>query len=111
METNSLNKTPQELKEMYQTLRDAIRNYVSRILEDRKATEDNPLEIDASLEFNAIGLSTLDMPHVFSIFQDTDGSGMIWCNTDWSDESCDFDELYLDDQIDIVNEIRMKIDN
>lgn len=111
METNSLNKTPQELREMYQTLRDAVRNYVSRILEDHKATKDNPLEIYAALEFNSMGLSTLEMPNVISMFQDTDGSGMIWCNTDWHDEPCDFDDLYLDDQIDIVNEIRMKIDN
>ena len=108
METNSLNKTPQELREMYQTLRDAVRNYVSRVLEDRKATENNPLEINASLEFNAIGLSTLDMPHVFSIFQDTDGSGMIWCNTDWSDEYVDFDQLYTEDQLDIVKNINIK---
>ena len=106
METNSLNKTPEEINAMYTTLRDSIRNYVSRVLEDNKATADNPLKINAALEFGAIGLSTLEMPTVYNIFQDNDGSGMIWCNTDWSDRSVDFDQLYIDDQMDIVNELK-----
>ena len=106
METDSLNKTPEEITKMYDTLRDSIRNYISRVLADNNATKDNPLEINAALEFGAMGLSTLEMPHVESIFQDDDGSGMIWMNTDWNSEPVDFDELYVDDQIDIVRKLK-----
>lgn len=102
MKAETLNRNRDEITGMYDSLRDSIRNYVSRVLADNNATEDNPLEINTALEFGAMGLSTLEMPHVESIFQDDDGSGMIWMNTDWNGEPVDFDELYIDDQIDIV---------
>ena len=101
----SLNKTPDEISDMYDILRNAIRNCVSRILEGNKATEDNPLECDASLDFGACGLSDLELPCVKSIFMDDDGEGMIWCNTDWSDE-VDFDEFTTDDQMAILRSIK-----
>lgn len=103
IETESLNKTPQEIDKMYHVLSQSIRNYMSRILEDNKATEENPIPCRIILEQNACGISFLELPHIVSIFQDSEG--IIWCNTNWYSEPVDFSELSTDCQMDIVREI------
>lgn len=100
IEEKSLNKTPQEIEEMYEILVQSIRNYISRILADNKATEENPFECNVELDYNAVGLSSLEMPHVISLFEDKEG--ILWCNTDWSDSPVDFSELYLENQMTVV---------
>lgn len=39
-----LSKSPEEMKRMYSALKESIYNYISRVLADNAATEDNPLE-------------------------------------------------------------------
>lgn len=103
----SLNKTPEEISDMYDILRNAIRNYVSRVLEDNKVTESNPFEVDTSLDYGACGLSDLELQHVESIFREEDDEeGMIWCNVEWTDEPVDFDEFTTDDQMAILRSIK-----
>ena len=105
MNEDTLNNTADKIIEMYDMLRNAIRNYVFRVLEDNNASEDNPLECNVFLEYNACGLLGLEMLCVESLFQDDDGSGMIWCNVDWSDEPVDFDSLYTEDQMNVVSNL------
>ena len=102
---DSLNKTPDEIRQMHDTLRNSIRNYVSRVLEASNATEDTPLDCGATLDFGSQGLSILEMPIVESLFKDDDGSGMIWCNVDWTDEPVDFDSLYTEDQMNVISNL------
>lgn len=106
MNEETLNRTPKEIEEMYCTLRESIRNYISRFLEDNHATDANPYDCGISLDFGACGLSDLEKPLIESIFKDDDGSGMIWCNVDWNPEPIDFDSLYTDDQMDIVRNLK-----
>lgn len=96
-------KSPEDINEMYSDLKESIYNYISRVLADNAATEDNPLECDVSLEFGACGLSSLEMPCIESIFMDDEG--VIWCKIDDNEGYIELDEIYLDDQMDIVKYI------
>lgn len=98
-----LSKNPKEMERMYDVLKESISNYISRVLADNAATEDNPLECYISLEFGACGLSSLEMPCIESIFMDDEG--IIWCKIDNNEGYIELDELYLDDQMDIVRYI------
>ena len=95
-----LSKSPEEIERMYGVLKESIRNYISRVLAENAATDDNPLECGISLEFGACGLSSLEMPCIDSMFMDDEE--IIWCNTDWSDNPVELDELQIDDQMYIV---------
>lgn len=95
--------SPEEMKRMYSVLKESIYSYISKVLADNAATEENPLECYISLEFGACGLSRLEMPCIESIF--IDDEGIIWCKIDNNEGYTELDELYLDDQMDIVKNI------
>lgn len=96
-------KSPEEINKMYSDLKESIRNFISRVLADNAATEDNPLACYICLEFGACGLSGLLMPCIESIFKDDEG--FIWCKKGNNEDYIELDELYLDDQMDIVKNI------
>ena len=98
----TLNKTPQEIDSMYYALKDSIRHYISRVLADNSATEDNPLECEIALTFNGYGL-TNDFPQVTSIFEDNEG--IIWVKEDINNDYIELDDMYLDNQMAIVYEL------
>lgn len=99
-----LTNSPEEIKRMYCALKESIYYYISRILADNAATEDHPLECNISLEFGACGLSSLEMPLIESLYEKDD---IIWCKIDINNDYIELDELYLDDQMDIVRYLEL----
>lgn len=97
-----ISKKRKDICETYDNLRNNIKDYLLEILAENNTTVDNPFEVNAALEFGAMGLSTLEMPHVDSLFIEED---RIWINTDWSKDPVNFDELCLEDQIDIIKNL------
>lgn len=97
----TLNKTPQELESMYDAIRESVRHYISKILADNNATEDNPLECEIALTFGNYGLS--DFPQVTSLFEDNEG--IIWVKRDDNNDYIELDDIYLDNQMTIVHEL------
>ena len=87
-----------KIEEMYDSLKAAIKDYLSKIIADNNATEDNPLKCDVDLTFGNYGL-VCNMPKVTSLFEDKD---TIWIKEDLSEDPIDLDEVYLDDQMNIV---------
>lgn len=73
-------------------------------------TEDNPVEVDITIEpDDAIGLSTLDMPHIIKIWYDKDYDSVEfqidnYGYAEWGIESFSIDEHYQ------IIEYLMKID-
>ena len=98
----TLNKTPQEIDNMYDALKESIRHYISKILADNNATEDSPLECEIALTFGGYGL-TSDFPQVTSLFEDNEG--IIWVKRDDNNDYIELDDMYLDNQITIVHEL------
>lgn len=94
--------SPEDTYKMYRDLKKSIYDYILKVLADNAATKENPLACDISLEFGACGLSSLEMPMVESIYED---DGIIWCKIDNNDGYIELDEMYLDNQMDIVRYI------
>ena len=98
----SANKTAAEIKEMFEILRESIRQNLSRHLMD--TSEDNRMKLDFPLESGACGLSTLEMIWVDEIWQDPE-EGIIWVKYEGSSDAIELDEVPIDWQIDIVEGI------
>lgn len=100
------NQTTKEgIDKIYYTLRKLIRNYVQKILENEQAVESDPLKCDVSIA-DSYRIFNSGPLYIRSIFQDNDGSGMIWCNIEYhSEDPIDFDELSIDDQMIILKSI------
>ena len=81
-----------------------IRRKISAILSSEFATEDNPLECNVTIgESEACGLSTLEMIHTKSLFQDQEG--IIWINIEGSDEPIEFDQINKEEASNILRVI------
>lgn len=94
------NRTPEEISKMYDALIESIRHYLSAKLMD--TDEEHPLDVNIEIDFNAVGLSSLEMPTITSIFQEPK-EGIIWVKYDFSDDYVELDELNTEDQMAIVN--------
>lgn len=81
-----------------------IRHKLSAVLSGRYATEENPMPCDITIgEWDAQGLSTLELPHLVSIFETQDG--VIYFNIDGLSEPIEFDSMPLEDLVIIADEI------
>ena len=93
-------KTKEELVATCMELRKDAEEYLSDKLKD--TDEDNPMEVYIPLEFGAMGLSTLEMPTITHMYKDSE---TIYIKYYDGDEFLELDNLYLEDLIQIVNEI------
>ena len=96
------NRTIEEIKDMYYVMNESIRHNLSAKLMD--TDEEHPMEVNITLEFAACGLSTLEMPTITSIYQDS-VEGTMWIKFDDADDFISFDELHLEDKLQIVKDI------
>ena len=104
------NKTVSEINKMYNyrkliddVLPEAIRMYLSRNLID--TNENKKLYCSICLEGDAQGLSSLELPEVKSIWQDPE-EGIIWLDIYGAEQPIELDDIYLEDQLLIVNELK-----
>lgn len=102
MEELTNNKGIEEIEEMYDVLRESVRHYLSRCLMD--TSEENRKEVYIPLEHGAVGLSTLEMPTIVSIWQHP-SEGIICVRYEFSDEDIDLDDLSMEDIIQIARDI------
>lgn len=78
-----------------------IRHCLSALLIN--TDENHPLECDIVIgEGKAQGLSTLEMPHIISMFQ-LPSEGIIYFNIEGSKEPIEFDSLSKNDLLNIYN--------
>ena len=81
-----------------------IRHRISAICSANYATEENPILCDIVIgDIEPYGLSTLEMPHVTSIFEMQDG--VIYFNIEGMDEPMEFDAMCLPDLVIIADEL------
>lgn len=99
----SANKSIEELKDLYEIAKQALRYYISRQLMDY--TENNPFKCYESLpsyDKGFFGLSELQKPHITSLYHTSDGSGYIMVHIE-GEEDCELSDYSLDDQLFIAN--------
>lgn len=96
------NKSLSEVEYLVELAETSIRLYASRHLIDHD--EDNPLDIDAELDYRAMGLSSLEIPHVTKIFQ-SKTEGIISVMLEGCDYPQNLDEFDIHDQISIIREL------
>lgn len=111
IEWKTMNKNVTELEAMHEQykflenmLRESIRKYLSRLL--MHTSEENPLDCKICLvNDEAIGLSTLNFPWVYKIWQHPT-EGIIYFHYDTTDtEPVEFDAMLLEDLITICKEL------
>ena len=98
----SANKSLAEIKKMYDILEQSIRMSLSRLLMD--TSETNKKEVWIPLEHRAVGLSTLEMPTITSIWQD-EKEGIISVRFEYANDDTDIDDLEIEDRIQIIQEL------
>lgn len=96
------NKSVGEIEELLELVETSIRLYASRNLIGHD--ENNPLEINALIESNVFGLSTLEMLHATRIFQD-EKEGIISVRLEGCEEVFDFNAFDIHDQVSIIKEM------
>lgn len=78
-----------------------IRHKLSALLMD--TDEAHPLQCYIAIgEEEAMGLSSLQIPHVISMFQQP-SEGIIWFNLEGVEEPIEFDDMFESDLITIAN--------
>ena len=86
-----------EIVEMYEVLREAIREAVSRFLMD--TSEDSRMECFIIMhEDEFFGLSDMEKPHIHQIWQ-IPTTGEIYVEYEGDDEPIDFDLFGIEDQM------------
>ena len=98
---NTQNKTAEEITEMYDTLRESIRHYLSAKLMD--TNEDNPRKVFVALDFGCVGMSTLDMRSIDRIFQEP-SEGIIWVRFYGNEDYTELDDLTTEELKSIVED-------
>ena len=84
-------------------IREEMRHKLSAILMD--TCEEKPMMCNIIIgESEAMGLSSLELPVVKSMFQQP-SEGIIWFNIDGCEEPIEFDDMPLEDIEDILNSI------
>ena len=101
-EQETQNKTPEELSQMYDTLNEGIRHTLSAALMD--TSEEHPMDVCIPLDTGATGLSDLEKNSIIRIFQDPT-EGIIWVMVDFYDEYIEFDELTIEDKLQVVKDL------
>lgn len=88
------------------TILEPVRHRISAVLSANHATEENPFPCDMILGEmypDAQGTSTLELPHLTSIFETQDG--VIYFNIEEYSEPIEFDGMCLEDLVNIADEI------
>ena len=81
--------------------KEKLRRRLSTILMD--TDEQHPLEYNVLIgESEAQGLSSLELPIVVSVFQQP-SEGIIWFNIEGCKDPIEFDDMNLEDIINIIN--------
>jgi len=81
--------------------REELRRKLSAILMD--TDEQHPMECNVLIgESEAQGLSSLELPVVISAFQQP-SEGIIWFNIEYCKDPIEFDDMNLEDIINIIN--------
>ena len=111
IEWKAMNKNVTELESMHlqykfleNMLRESVRKYLSKLL--AHTSEENPLECQICLvNDEAIGLSTLNFPWIYKMWQHPT-EGIIYFHYDTTDaEPVEFDAMLLEDLITICKEL------
>lgn len=111
IEWKAMNKNVTELESMHvqykfleNMLRESVRKYLSKLL--MNTSEENPLECKICLvNDEAIGLSTLNFPWVYKMWQHPT-EGIIYFHYDTTDtDPVEFDAMLLEDLITICKEL------
>lgn len=107
------NKTAAEIKAMYdlaklqydgmvETIRESSRHYLSRVLMD--TSESNKRECSITMQRGYFGLGENEKPEVVAIWQEP-SEGIIWIQFYGMDYAQEFDDLPMDNIMDIVENI------
>jgi hypothetical protein len=94
-------KTKEEISSAYSKLWGDVGDYLIDALKD--TSDEDPMEVHIALEFNAMGLSTLEMPTITQIFKDSDD--IIWVKYYNSDTFIELSFLCFDYVIQIVRDL------
>ena len=100
MNTNNIPLS--EIKKMHTTLVESIRHNIS--LKLMHTDENHKLDVYIPLEHDAVGLSTLEMPTVVKIWQQP-SEGIIYVQFEYDETKVEWDALFIDDQIQIIEEL------
>lgn len=84
---------------MYYDLRETIRHNISAKLSDAEKQK----KVNIALEFGAVGLSSLELPTITSIFEDNEG--IIWLKYEGGDDYIEFDDFTTEDLLQIMKEL------
>lgn len=106
IEPDTNNRTSAEIRRMCNLATESIRHRVSALLMD--TSEENPLETYICLEEGAMGLSTLQMPHIISMYQEP-SEGTIWVKYEGCGGYDIFDNILLYDQLHILEELEEQL--
>ena len=94
-----MTKLDELISSLYDDLRESIRHNISQKL----FGEERPKKVNIALEFGAVGLSSLEMPTITSIFEDTEG--IIWIKYEGGDDYIEFDDFTTEDLLQIMKEL------
>ena len=86
-------------------LRDCIRNHVSCYLE--KSSYENPVEVSVELDqpSSIYQMDEKHLPCIVKIWQENDGSGMIYTSEENGADVFDFDDYSTDIQLQVLREL------
>ena len=103
-EVTDITQYHEQYKTLETLMKESMRKYLSRKL--MYTSEDNPLKTQICLvNSEAFGLSTLNFPWIYYIYQDP-VEGIIYFGFDETDsEPVEFDEMLLEDLITICKEL------
>ena len=108
LDEQAANKTPEKIREFYDDMfcptehymRSMLRQYFSRNLID--TSEEYPLYTDIVFSYDGMfGLSSLEMPRIVEMFQDSEG--IIWCREEGVGSCCELDFYSIHELMQIMD--------
>lgn len=107
------NKTAAEIRAMFdlakvrydevaETVRESSRHYISRVLMD--TSESNKMECSITMQRGYFGLGENEKPEVVAMWQEP-SEGIIWLQFYGMTEPMEFDDLPIDNVMDIIENI------
>lgn len=103
---NYICKDCERIFDFNDTILEPVRHRISAVLSANHASEENPFPCEMTLGEmypDTQGTSTLEMPHLTSIFETQDG--VIYFNIEEYSEPIEFDGMCLEDLVNIAEEI------
>lgn len=94
-----MTKLDELISNLYNDLRESIRHNISIKLFDAE----KPKKVNIALEFGAVGLSSLEMPTITSIFEDNEG--IIWLKYEGGNDYIEFDDFTTEDLLDVMKNL------